>query len=214
MIKLSQSTINLFLECPRCFWLVVAKGIKRPRGPFPSLPSGIDLVLKDYFNFYRNKGEVPEIIKGRLPGRIVSSLPPSLCFYDQKINAMLYGRLDECLEIEENIFAPLDHKTRGFKTKEDTHTFYQNELDVYTLLLEENHYPTKKNGFLVFYIPQKSNQLHKGFPFEVEIKEIETFPEAAKENFYRAVDTLRKTQPPPSSENCEYCQWAKLQYSL
>jgi len=211
MIKLSQSTLNLFLECPRCFWLSVVKNIKRPRGPFPSLPSGIDLILKDYFNLYREKGEIPKLLRGKIPGKIITSLPASFSLYEEKIGALLYGRLDECLEIEDNVFAPLDHKTRGFKTKEDSHTFYQTELDVYTLLLEANHYSTKRTGFLVFYVPQKSSRLHEGFPFEVEVKEVPTNPEKAKEDFYKAVEVLRRVDPPKSSERCEYCKWARSQ---
>ncbi|GAI53572.1 unnamed protein product, partial [marine sediment metagenome] len=44
-IRLSPSALNLFLQCPRCFWLEKNKGIKRPRGIFPSLPSGMDSVI-------------------------------------------------------------------------------------------------------------------------------------------------------------------------
>lgn len=214
MYKLSQSTLTLFLECPRCFWLSVVKDIKRPRGAFPSLPNGIDLVLKDYFNFYRAKGEMPELLKERLPGKIVSSLPSSLKFYDEEADVMLYGRLDECLELANNVYAPLDHKTRGFKTKEDSHLFYQTELDVYTLLLEKNNYPTKKKGYLVFYVPQKSTQLHKGFPFDVEVKEVPTNPEKARLDLYKAVEILKQDTPPQPSENCQYCKWVKQQQVL
>ncbi len=46
--KLSPSSINLFLECPRCFWLQLVKKITRPQGAFPSLPSGMDRILKQH----------------------------------------------------------------------------------------------------------------------------------------------------------------------
>ncbi|MCX6774543.1 MAG: hypothetical protein NTY99_00435 [DPANN group archaeon] len=49
-IKLSPSSLNLFKDCPRCFWLDKIKGISRPEGIFPSLPSGIDKVLKEHFD--------------------------------------------------------------------------------------------------------------------------------------------------------------------
>lgn len=69
-IMLSPSTLNLYLECPRCFWLDKIKGIKRPRGIFPSLPSGMDLVIKNYFDKYRLKGELPEEIKNKIKGKL------------------------------------------------------------------------------------------------------------------------------------------------
>lgn len=50
---LSASRLNLFLECRRCFWLEHRAGIARPKTPFPTLPSGIDLVLKQRYDRYR-----------------------------------------------------------------------------------------------------------------------------------------------------------------
>jgi len=44
--KLSPSALNLMKECPRCFWLAQHKVWKRPSGIFPSLPSGMDRILK------------------------------------------------------------------------------------------------------------------------------------------------------------------------
>jgi len=58
-IRLSPSSLNLFLECRRCFWLDKNKGIKRPRGIFPSLPSGMDSVIKKYFDSYRLNSDMP-----------------------------------------------------------------------------------------------------------------------------------------------------------
>ena len=47
--RLSPSALNLFKECPRCFWLTHHKVWKRPAGIFPSLPSGMERGLEqDY----------------------------------------------------------------------------------------------------------------------------------------------------------------------
>lgn len=34
-IRLSPSKLNLYRECPRCFWLDKVKKIERPRGDLP-----------------------------------------------------------------------------------------------------------------------------------------------------------------------------------
>jgi len=44
VIRLSPSTLNVFLECKKCFWLAQVKDIHRPRGIFPSLPGGMDFL--------------------------------------------------------------------------------------------------------------------------------------------------------------------------
>jgi len=57
--KLSPSTLNLMHECPRCFWLSTHKVWTRPAGIFPSLPSGMDGILKKHFDKFMEKGKLP-----------------------------------------------------------------------------------------------------------------------------------------------------------
>ena len=61
--QLSPSTINIMADCPRCFWLELKKNIKRPRGIFPSLPSGMDRILKEHFDACAKLGVLPPEIK-------------------------------------------------------------------------------------------------------------------------------------------------------
>src|SRR5262245_47999348 len=68
---LSPTTLNLFADCPRCFWLAKRKGIRRPSGPFPSLPNGMDRLLKTHFDRHRANGSVPPEL-ARFPGRLFS----------------------------------------------------------------------------------------------------------------------------------------------
>ena len=63
---LSPSALGLFKNCPRCFWLEKVKNIKRPRGIFPSLPGGMDAVIKTYFDTFRAKKELPPELDGKI----------------------------------------------------------------------------------------------------------------------------------------------------
>mgnify|MGYP001603839858 CR=1 FL=1 len=63
MYKFSPSTLNLLKDCPKCFWLQFKKDIKRPVSIFPSLPSGIDKTLKEYFDLFLQKNELPPELK-------------------------------------------------------------------------------------------------------------------------------------------------------
>jgi len=54
---LSRSKVDLFIECPRCFYLDRRLGIGRPAGfPF-NLNSAVDALLKKEFDAYRQRGE-------------------------------------------------------------------------------------------------------------------------------------------------------------
>jgi len=57
IFKLSRSKIDLFLNCPRCFYLDRRLGVGRPP-MFPyTLNSAVDALLKKEFDIHRSKGE-------------------------------------------------------------------------------------------------------------------------------------------------------------
>src|SRR3954468_7572187 len=61
--KLSRSKIDLFFECPRCFYLDRRLGVGRPPGfPF-SLNSAVDHLLKKEFDTHRAEGTAHPLMK-------------------------------------------------------------------------------------------------------------------------------------------------------
>ena len=208
-IKLSPTGLNLFLECPRCFWLANIKGIKRPFGIFPSLPGGMDGVLKAYFNEYRGQDVLPPLVEGKLEGKLMNPLPKTLFMKDDELKAILLGKLDDALDFGDGTFAPLDHKTRGYPPKEEILAPYQVQMDTYDLLMEANKYPTRHVAYLLYYHPT-TGTLHEKFPFVLTLKPVPTNPERAMQIFRDAVNLLRSDEMPVPSNTCEYCGWAKV----
>jgi len=61
--KLSRSKLELFLDCPKCFYLDNKLGTKRPTGfPF-NINSAIDHLLKKEFDIHRANGDSHPLIK-------------------------------------------------------------------------------------------------------------------------------------------------------
>jgi hypothetical protein len=55
--KISRSKLDLFIKCPRCFYLDRRLGVGQPPGyPF-NLNSAVDTLLKKEFDYYRQKQE-------------------------------------------------------------------------------------------------------------------------------------------------------------
>ncbi|MBI4342803.1 MAG: PD-(D/E)XK nuclease family protein [Candidatus Omnitrophica bacterium] len=210
MPQLSASTLKLFQECPRCFWLHINKKIERPRGPFPSLPSGIDRILKVYFDGYRGQGQLPPLIRGQFEGEL-STTPLTLGFNDPATGARLWGKLDDCVLLPDRRTAPLDHKTRASAPDGVGYTqkYYQFQMDVYTLLLERNGHPTTRTAYVIYYFPVEG-ELHKGFPFSIAVHQIATYPETAYRIFTEACRCLEGPLP-TSGALCEFCRWAERQ---
>lgn len=208
MLSLSQSTLNLYRECPRCFWLKFRKNIKRPRGIFPSLPGGIDLVLKAYFNEYRIKGEIPLLIKGKIEGKL-AKVPLNYKFIDWENEIQITGKLDDCIELKEGIYVPLDHKTRSSQPKniKYSYNYYKVQMDTYALLLVKNGLKIENIAYIIYYSPLRG-ELHKGFPFEVSVHKLKTDPDAAYRLFIKAKKCIEGPLPEPNPQ-CEFCRWSK-----
>lgn len=213
IIKLSPSTLGLFKECPRCFWLQMNKGVHRPRGIFPSLPGGVDNVLKDYFDQYRKIGKLPPEIDGQVDGKLFDNREllgrwrnnwQGARYFDEKLDALLRGALDDCLK--DGVFLiPLDYKTRGYALKEDSTSYYQHQLDIYCFLLEKEGHKVRNFAYLVFYYPHAVEE-NGVIRFEVKPKKVETSTKRAYELFSDAVKLLEGPEPQSHSE-CTYCTW-------
>jgi hypothetical protein len=218
-IYLSPSSLNLFNDCPRCFWLDKNKRIKRPRGIFPSLPGGMDLVIKKYFDKYRKVDKLPPEVKGRIEGQLMNDLAlletwrswrkTNLCYVNDSYNAVLSGALDDCL-VDEEYYIPLDYKTRGSQLKSDPRQYYQTQLDCYCLMLESNGYKTKGLSYLLYYWPTEVKENGEVI-FHVEPIKIETNTKSAEEVIRQAALCLDGEIPEPSKE-CEYCNLVKLRH--
>jgi len=208
MRQLSASTLKLFQECPRCFWLHINQRIERPRGPFPSLPSGMDRVLKSYFDGYRRRGVLPPLVAKKLEGKLaISAL--NIGWNDPQTKARLWGKLDDCLMLDQARLAPLDHKTRASAPNDVSYSqqYYQLQMDVYTLLLERNGHATSRTAYLVYYFPIEGN-LHEGFPFDTVVHRIATDPDGAYALFAAAVRCVQEPLP-SSADACAFCRWAE-----
>ena len=212
-LRLSPSSLNLFNDCPRCFWNHF-HGKKRPSGIFPSLPSGMDKVLKEYFDFYRQKKLVPpeieEIGAKMFNEPIIKDWQNNfrgISWTDPKTGIILRGAVDEML-IKNNKLIVIDFKTRGFPLKEDTHKHYESQMNLYNFLLRKNKRKVADFGYLVFYHPKRACTGKRCiFEFHTDLIKMKLSPNKAEKLFRDAVKVLRSNKPPKASKDCGFCGW-------
>ena len=210
--KLSPSSLHLFEECPKCFWLQLNKGIKRPEGIFPSLPSGVDAVLKRHFDSFRDKGALPpelnelkdvKLFDDKELLRVWRNNLKGIQWIDEKGN-LFRGAVDNLLQKGKKLIV-LDYKTRGFPLKEDTTSHYKNQLDIYNFLLRKNSYETEDYSYLLFYIPAEVDKTG-AIRFETQLVKMPVDVKNAETLFNQAI-TVLENEIPNSSEDCEWCKW-------
>ena len=214
--KLSPSSLNLMQECPRCFWLTQHKVWKRPAGIFPSLPSGMDRILKIHFDKFRDKKELPpelcenkecknmKLFDDEEKLKIWQSNFKGVSWIDKKGNE-LHGAVDNIL-VKRNKLVVLDYKTRGYALKEDTAEHYRQQQNIYNFLLRKNGYQTEDYFFLLFYIPKEVTATGEVI-FDTELVKMKVDVESAEKVWKKALEMLEGEEP---KEKCAWCNLVEV----
>ena len=213
--KFSPSSLSLLKECPRCFWLHFNKNIKRPDSIFPSLPSGMDRILKIHFDFFRDKGLLPPELKS-LNGKytlfddvglldIWRNNFKGIQWVDSNGN-IFRGAVDNLL-LKSKKLVVLDYKTRGFPLKDDTAAHYQDQMNIYNFLLRKNKYKTSNYAYLLFYHPNKVDS-DGDVLFNTDLVKMKVNVSDAEKLFRKALKILSE-EIPKAGEKCGFCEWNK-----
>lgn len=162
--RLSRSKVDLFLNCPRCFYLDRRLGISRPPGfPF-NLNSAVDTLLKNEFDGYRSRQEPhplmieyeinaipfdhPDLEKWRANFKGVSCVHP-------QTNLALYGAVDDIwIDDASGELIVVDYKATS-KASEVTldaewQIGYKRQMEFYQWLLRQNGFDVSDTGYFVY----------------------------------------------------------------
>lgn len=223
-LKISRSGLKLFLECPRCFWLDVRHKIKRPPGYPYTLSAAVDYMVKREFDGYRQKGELPPVLinAGINDAKLYNgdNFPDwrnnfkGVSYFDEGLNAILYGAVDDVLEFSDGSLAVIDYKSSG--SKEITiYDDYQKQMDVYSWILKQNGYEMYPSAFFVFYQVQKDENIFNNvLRFKEQVKQVKVNMEWVGVAFEGAVELARQDLPPSESGNknkhCGHCHFVQM----
>lgn len=161
--KVSRSKIELFMQCPRCFWLDVRLKIKRPDGPPFNINKAIDELFKKEFDSYRVKGEPHPI----MVAHEVDAVPfvhekmddwrenfVGVQFTHVPTNLLVFGAVDDLWVSPSGEVIVVDYKATA-KDKEVSisagwQISYKRQMEVYQWLLRQNGFPVNATGYFVY----------------------------------------------------------------
>lgn len=221
-LKLSPSSLNLYLECARCFWLRFNQGLRRPEGAVSSLPAGADYTLKAHYDSIRKKGLPPEL-QGQVPGWLwpdeakVKEMRKNSFGFALTQEVWFGGAFDEALELADGSIIPLDNKTRGFPPKE-AHWTHKAQMSGYTLILQEKGIKTRPLAYLVhWFFDHKNIKPVNPLGLNVAVEQIKTNPGEIREKILEAVKVLKGSLPkagqrsgPNANETCPFCWYRQV----
>lgn len=162
--KLSRSKLDLFMSCPRCFYLDNRLGLSRPPGfPF-NLNSAVDTLLKKEFDIHRAKGEKhPLIEKYGVDARPVGHDELNVWrenfkgvrYTDPETGLMITGAIDDLWIDSKGNYIVVDYKATSKSGEiealdQDWHDGYKRQMEVYQWLLRKNGLTVSDMGYFVY----------------------------------------------------------------
>ncbi|MDE2188411.1 MAG: PD-(D/E)XK nuclease family protein [Patescibacteria group bacterium] len=220
--KVSRSKIDLFVECPRCFYVDRRLGVGRPPGfPF-TLNSAVDTLLKKEFDIHRvAKTAHPLIKKYGIDATPVAHADlekwrhnfTGIQFLHKPTNLLIFGAIDDLWINSKGEYIVVDYKSTA-KDEEITaldkewQNGYKRQMEVYQWLLRQNGHKVSDTGYFV-YCNGKLDR--KSFDAKLEF-DITLIPHQGDDSWVEKTILLIKKvlddpRIPKAKPNCDYCAY-------
>ena len=221
--KLSRSKIDLFMECPQCFYLDRRLGIGRPPGfPF-TLNSAVDSLLKKEFDLHRKDQTAHPFIKEFG----IDAIPyqhkeidtwrntfKGIEYLHVPTNLLITGAIDDVWINSKGELIIVDYKATS-KTSEvnldaDWQRGYKRQMEIYQWLFKKNGFNVSPTGYFVYcngdsgkpYFDNKLEFDIKVIPYTGDTLWIESALNDIK-------DCLMSDKIPEMNPECDFCNYRK-----
>ena len=220
--KISRSKLELFIDCPRCFYLDRRMGVGRPPGfPF-TLNSAVDCLLKKEFDIHRAKNKAHPLIKQYG----VDAIPVNheelniwrenfkgIQFLHKPTNFIITGAIDDLWQNSKGEYIVVDYKATSKDEKiekldKDWQDGYKRQMEIYQWLLRQNGYKVSNTGYFVYCNGQKDRKAFDGrLEFDVTLISYTGDDSWIEKTIKDAHKCLNSDKIPVASADCDYCSY-------
>jgi hypothetical protein len=220
---LSRSKVELFMDCPRCFYLDRRLGITRPAGfPF-NLNSAVDALLKTEFDTYRNKGEPhPLMVQAGL--KAVPHEHENLASWRNNFrgvralheasNLEVFGAIDDLWrDLDSGELMVVDYKatSKNGDVSIDAawQISYKRQMEFYQWLLRQNGQSVSSRGWFVYCNGRRDLPSFDGkLEFTIKLIPYDGDDSWVEGTLVQIRDTLSAPEPPALNRTCEFCMFS------
>ena len=230
--KISRSKIELYMQCPRCFWLDVRLKITRPNTPPFNINKAIDELFKKEFDTYR-KAKKPHPLMVEFG---VDAIPyehdkmgewrenfVGVVAVHKPTNLHIFGAVDDLWVDPSGNVIVVDYKATA-KAKEvdiesDWQIAYKRQMEVYQWLLRQNGLKVNDTGYFVY---TNGRMDMDGFNDRIEFRTkvipytgTDTWVEPTIEKMKKCMDgEMPAVGKAAMGGDCDYCMYAKARTEL
>jgi len=221
--RLSRSKIDLFLECPRCFYLDNKLGTGRPRGPAFTLNVAVDALFKKEFDVHRIDGTAHPLMKAYGVDAVPFRHPKidiwrenfkGITWQDAATGFTISGAVDDVWVTPEGKLIVVDYKATSkngtIESLADSswEEQYRRQMGVYQWLLQKNGFNVHPTGYFVYANASSDKAAFDGrLEFEITLVPCEGDTSWIDKTLPLIKACLDSEEIPPVGENCEFCPY-------
>ena len=222
--RLSRSKIDLFKECPRCFYIDNKLGTARPPGfPF-SLNSAVDALLKKEFDIHRTEG-TPHPLFAEYDIDAVPFQHPKIDIWRENFKGVevkheptgftVSGAVDDLWVKPDGEVIVVDYKATSkdgeVNLDADWQIGYKRQMEVYQWLLRNNGLQVSDTGYFVYVNGRTDVDTFDGkLEFDVKVLPYTGDDSWVEGTLQEIKDTLDQEAIPEPGSECDYCVYREF----
>ena len=231
LIKLSRSTVEKYISCPRCCFLEKIYDISPPSLPF-TLNLAVDNLCKNEFDYYREREEPHPLFKihniDAIPFKHLQidnwrSNYKGIRYHSAKYQYDFGGAIDDVWQKNngELIIADIKATSRNNFNWSDTWDkydypkSYKRQLEMYQWLFKKNGFKVADYACLIYFNAKKNECFfNQKLEFDSHFVKLVCSTDWVESKIIETVDLLRSNIFPKPSQKCENCNYLKKRWNL
>ena len=227
--QISRSGLELFANCPRCFYFDKRLGQPRPSGfPF-NLNSAVDRLLKREFDGYRDRS-LPHPLMAQAEIDAVPFSHPDLeqwrsnftgiRFVHAPSGFLVYGAVDDLWQNSQGELIVVDYKATSKATEitelnEQWHGGYKRQIEIYQWLLRQNGFPVSATAYWVYANGDSTaDRFDQTLKFRMTVIPYTGSDAWVEGHIMAAKACLIMPAPPAPADGCQYCAFVESRTAI
>lgn len=222
--KISRSKIDLFVECPRCFYIDRRLGTGRPPGfPF-NLNSAVDTLLKSEFDAHRAAGTSHPMQASygldaiAAPHENIDAWRENfkgVQFHHEPTNLIITGAIDDLWIDGDGNYIVVDYKATAKKKPvtaldQDWQAGYKRQMEIYQWLLRRNGLKVSDTGYFVYCTGRPDAEAFDAkIDFDVHLIPYKGSDGWVEQKIIELHACMSSDEIPAAGETCDYCAYVK-----
>ncbi len=220
--EISRSKIELYMQCPKCFYLDRRLGTGRPPGfPF-TLNNAVDALLKKEFDLLRQNGEAHPLMKKYK----INAIPAKhemlnewrnnrkgVRYLHKTTNLLLYGAIDDLWQNPKKEYIVVDYKATSKNEEiialdQDWQDAYKRQMEIYQWLVRHNGLKVSNTGYFVYCNGKTDIEKFDGkLEFDLTLIPYEGNDDWVEGIVKEMHKCLNSDDIPEVGEDCDFCAY-------